>query len=290
VQDSFHRFQTAIGALLSDEEAGVAPSLRLRRFDEPELGLLRLSSWLFSLNRESSKEAIEFLRRVVPTGSYAAYDDHVRLVSNLRTYFQHHLSESQRDSKIREDAREFLDIRGTHGEDQILWNSALDGLVADFVSSIEIIARSLEDLISDPDLADLTKASWAIYRAKAVPPHEADRIVEQVATQLGLEHIDPRAFREKHFSTWRRQLDLLSDETDPREYLAGMVERALLNVLKDVPLPVSGADIIDSFGIPPGPRIGEILQAVKISHADAPKSKQVLLEEVADRFGLTLYE
>jgi len=45
-------------------------------------------------------------------------------------------------------------------------------------------------------------------------------------------------------------------------------------------LPITGADIMEAFGIPPGPRIGELLDRARRIYESKPCGREALLAEL----------
>lgn len=280
----------AVNALLGDSSALSLPSQQLRGFATPELGVLRLASWLFSFRRESARNALDFVLDASGHNSQNEAKSRDLILHCLRTYFQHHLTNSPGDRLKRQQAQDWLggDAR-FENEESTDWASALRRLTIEAERLLEQSTALAKSMTGGDDMPNSVAERWGTYQERSVPAHEVDELIQGRAELLGLGKLDVRVFRERHYAGWRKQLQLLAQNSSPREFLGGLIERELLNVMRSTPLPVSGDDVMDAFGVPPGRDVGVILATVERLHAESPGTKDELLHRAAESLGKRLY-
>jgi hypothetical protein len=207
----------------------------------------------------------------------------------LRTYFQHILTNSPGDSLKRQQAEDWLggDARFDN-EESTDWASALHRLTSEAKQMLEQSTAIAKSMGGD-DLANSVGERWGIYRERSIPGHEVDELIQERADLFGLTNLNVQVFRESHYAGWRKQLQLLPQNSSAKDFLGGLIERELLNVMRSSPLPVSGDDVMDAFGVPPGREVGDILAMVERLHAEAPGTKDELLHRAAETLGRPLY-
>lgn len=168
------------------------------------------------------------------------------------------------------------------------WGQAVEKMEV----SAEVELRALLDRLaeySDPPLRELMAEQWSRSQAREFSPHEVDELVESTAGELGMEYVRVQPFREAHYSSWKAQVRVIDSKIDPRAYLVGLIERELLKLLETKPLPVTGSDVMDAFGIGPGPEVGRILKVIKKLHEEDEGSKEQLLDRASKKLGFRLY-
>lgn len=284
------RVRQATATLLRDDGALEQPSVALQGFASPELGVLRLSSWLFALHMESGKEALKYLVELFSRSGAVDVSEHVAEIQALRTYFQHHLTQSTRDERIRVTAELFLSTpgRGSTSGSVENWQAALDRLCVGAEEALTRIAEAAETALLD-DGREAVASQWAMNKLRAIPAHEVDSLIEGLAAQMGLDALDSKAFRERHLASWRKQLEVLNSGADPRKHLTGLIERELLNLSLLTPMPVTGEDVMDAFGLEPGPKVGSTLRAIRNIHSESGGTREELLSRAAEILGLPIY-
>ena len=284
------RVRRATTSLLKDEDALEQPSMPLRGFASPELGLLRLASWLFALHRESGKEALSYVLELFARIGTVDISEHVADIQTLRTYFQHHLTRSTRDQGIRVAAELWLtgeaDVSTGVSIDD--WRSALDRLSRSAEQALTRIAEAAEVSLAD-DGREAVASQWASIKSRAIPAHEVDRHIEGLAAQMGLDELDVKVFRERHFAAWRKQLGVLNSNADPRTHLTRLIERELLNLRAVTPMPVAGEDVMDAFGLAPGPEVGSVLRTITAIHSESGGTREELLVRAAELLDLPIF-
>ena len=282
------RVRRATASLLKDEGALEQPSMPLRGFATPELGVLRLASWLFALHRESGKEALNYLLELFSRIGTVDVSEHVTDIQTLRTYFQHHLTQSTRDERIRVAAELWLTSETDVPTGVEEWQSALDRLSRSAEQALTRIAEAAEAALVD-DGREPVASQWAINKSRAIPAHQVDRHIEGLADQMGLDELDVKAFRERHFASWRKQLEVLNSNADPRTHLTRLIERELLNLRAVTPMPVTGEDVMDAFGLAPGPGVGSVLRTITAIHTESGGTREELLMRAAELLDLPIY-
>jgi hypothetical protein len=280
-----------VGADLVASPRGVfAPvSLEMPRFEPPELGFLRSVSWLFVLYYESGKVGVGFL--VDRLDSYGLDTDgrmsrHPSVVQHLRTSLQHNLDLSKpRDSGIQAASQAWLKRQcGTAvpgSEDQ--WASALFGLLQEaleFMGALSAVLRKIEQ----DESRDAICRDWQFRIRRYHPPHEFDELIARTAVDMGRDHVDAPRLRMRFYDKWTQELSLLDGEYNFNVEARRLVEGVLLTDVTPV-LPITGADIMEVFGISPGPRVGELLDWARKIYESEPCTRDVLLERLRSTDG-----
>lgn len=287
---SADQLREAVAALLGDSSALSLPSQELRGFATPELGVLRLASWLFSFRRESARNALDFVLDASGQDSQSEAKSRDLLLHYLRTYFQHHLTNSPGDSLKRQQAQDWLGGDAPfENEESTDWASALRRLTSEAKRLLEQSTALAKSMTGGDEMPNSVAERWGIYQERSIPAHEVDELIQERADLLGLGNLDVQVFRERHYAGWRKQLQLLTQNISPRDFLGGLVERELVNVMRSAPLPVSGDDVMDAFGVRPGREVGVILAMVERLHAETPGTKDELLHRAAEALGRPLY-
>ena len=250
---------------------------------EGEISFLRLVAWSYVLLFEAGRISIPFLLRL--SLAYEQQKESIELIRALRTWSFHNLGlDSDRDQQLsRQVERWFLGTCGqSPPDDRASWNvcfASASGLVEDVVQRCrEAVAEALstddggEAFIKD--LQHRIERSWA--------PHRFDALVSDVATRLGV-RVDVAKFRRPRLDAWRSFLLGLADEDDPGEAMVRLMERDLLEYVGGV-LPIGGKDIMEAFGIPPGPGVGSALQKARELFARGTRGKEELMAALRERF------
>lgn len=259
-------------------------SLNSPKFDPAELGFLRLVSYLFVLYHEVGKVGVDFLAKrfeALGVTSDQHLREHAALVKKLRTYLQHNLNPRQEhDKNIQETCEEWM--RSKSGTPlpttDHQWRKCLLALLEE---SLEFLKASLATLraIEADDSRDAICRDWEIRIKRYHPPEEFDRLIAEVAIDMGRESIDPVRIRVRFYDQWVQQLNLLKAEYDFGVEARKLIERALLSALTSV-LPVTGKDVMEAFQIPPGPRVGELLEQARILYESRPCGREALIEQL----------
>lgn len=228
-----------------------------------ELGFLRAVSWLYVLYKEAGKVSIPFL--VDKFDVYGLDDerrvrDHLTLVEYLRTYFQHNLnllgSGDQRKKLRCEDwfaARSGTRDPVREGD----WERCLQALLEEALllqSALKMTMESIENDESRPEICD----QWVFRINRYHAPHEFDPLISMIAGNFGLSWINVVKVRKKHYDDWTNALELLEPGYCFHEQATILVEKTLLDQPTTECIPINGEDIINHFGLEPGPTVGRL--------------------------------
>lgn len=262
-------------------------SLPLQSDEVPEAGFLRLVSWLWSRYHETGRITLEALMSLSSESLSSRSAAHLRVAELLRTQMQHHLDAASADDRRKNElATEWLVTRCgrvPNGPDD--WNSAVHELCNDAEAFLQDLVV-LMDEVASAELANEFKQILRIRLERAVPPHEVDRMIEELKPLYGLDHLDARAFRDRHYQGWRERARVLAADRDPRTYVRALIEQALALHIQADPAPLSGDEIMDVFGLRPGPDVGKLKRRTEELAARGIRTKRELVEVVADEFRL----
>lgn len=206
---------------------------------------------------------------------------HPILVNSLRTYLQHNLSSNNEHSiEVKRTTEKWLiRICGTPvPEGEEIWMVALSGLLKESLDFLQGILGCVRKIEND-DLRDKLIEDWLYQRGRYHPPHEFDKLISEISADMGRDGIDPVKFRKKHYDEWISELKLCKSGYDFPVEARRLIERALLDKNEPI-LPITGNDIIEKLGIPPGPRVGEYLERARHVYASFPCKAEELLRRL----------
>ena len=259
-------------------------SLDSPRFDPPELGFLRLVSYLFVLYHEVGKVGTRFLlKRFDAYGITAGstLPDHMALVKALRTYLQHNLNPRQdHDKNIQEACEGWMrDSCGTPlpGTNEH-WRTCLLALLTQALNFLDALLATVRAIEGDESREGICR-DWDLRIKRNHPPEEFDGLIAEVAADMGRESIDPVRIRVRFYDQWEQELGLLRTEYDFRAEARKLVEQVLLSSVTPV-LPITGKDIMEAFGVAPGPRVGELLEKARRIYDQKPCKRESLLDQL----------
>lgn len=270
-------------------EADLLPptSLPLQSDDVPEAGFLRLVSWLWSRYYETGRVTLEALMSLSSVSLTSNSTAHLRASEFLRTQMQHHLDAASADDRRKDElATDWLVTccgRFPNGPND--WNSAVQELCKDAEALVRDLVGIVDELTS-AELADEFKHILQVRLERTVPPHEVDGMIEELKPLYGLDHLDTRAFRDRHYQRWRERTRLLAADRDPRTYVRDLIEQALAHYIQADPAPLTGDEIMDVFGLRPGPDVGKLKRRTEELAAGGLRTKRELIEVLADEFRL----
>ena len=102
---------------------------------------------------------------------------------------------------------------------------------------------------------------------------------------MGQDFLDPARICDRYYDKWSKELRLRTGEYDFEFEARKLIEHTLLTDA-ELPLPITGQDIIRQLGIPPGPGVGRLLKKARILYNETPGSKAELIERLAVDEGL----
>ena len=159
------------------------------------------------------------------------------------------------------------------------WSKCLAALLneaLEFLDSLIDIARAIEADESRDAICD----QWVFRLNRYYPPHEFDRLIAEIATDIGRDHVDPTQLRKRFYDKWAAEMSLLGSGFDFETEARKRIE----NVLLSSPiLPITGRDIIQAFGIGPGPDVGRLLERAQSLYAAQPCNGDALIDRLKRR-------
>lgn len=263
-----------------------AVSLELPRLSPAELGFIRASSWLFVHYFEAGKTGVDFLESRLDAYALDAsggHKNHKRLVQAMRTFLQHNLDlRKDHDKDIQELCEAWLHgncgtkVPGT--DDQ--WRLCLIAFLSGGLGFLQALAQALRLLEADESRIEIIR-QWNFRLERYFPPHEFDKIIAIAAGDMGRDGLDPIKLRIRFYDKWAKEMVLLSEGCDLHAEARKLVELALLT--GTVPaLPISGRDIMQELGIPPGPRVGELLEQARRIFDGKPCTRDELISQLRE--------
>lgn len=261
-------------------------SLRNPEFAPAKLGLLETVSWLYVLYNEVGKVNVEFLiERLV------AYDldlqnkhaEHFHIVHDLRTYFQHHLTPSElRSLSIQEACQQWFHERceTTVPRKEEEWKDCLIGLLNEALNFLQTLGECIRSIERDESREQILR-QWEFRRFRYHPPHEFDRLIEEVAADMGRESIEAIRLRRSFYDKWIKELELLGNY-DFKVEARKQIEHALLSETIAI-LPITGNDIMEEFNLKPGREVGELLKRAQTLYQADPCTREALLEKLRQK-------
>ncbi len=179
-------------------------SLNHPKFEPPELGFIRLVSYLFVLYHEVGKVGVKFLvNRFDAYGvdAQSNFREHSTLVKQMRTYLQHNLNARQEhDKNIQETCESWMrskcgtPLPGTDSQ----WRTCLIALLTEsleFLKNLLVTVRAIEA----DDSRDGICRDWEMRLNRNHPPDEFDKLIAEVATDMGRESVDPVRIRVRFY-------------------------------------------------------------------------------------------
>jgi hypothetical protein len=260
-------------------------SLSMPKLTPAELGLLRTVSWVYVLYNEAGKVNVEFLSEKLSAyglNPQNKHTEHLRIVHDLRTYFQHNLNPNEPRSRQKQETckqwfRTQCKTAVPAAEEE--WKDCLTGLmneVSDFLKTLSQCMRSIEQ---DESREQILR-EWKFRRIRYHPPQEFDRLIEEVTADMGQENIETVRLRNRFYDKWVKQLELLQGSYDFKVEGRKLIETALVSEML-LRLPIDGNDIMREFNLEPGPKVGELRKiAQSLYEADPSCSGDELLEKL----------
>lgn len=254
-----------------------------------ELGLLRVVSWFYVLYTEAGEINVEFL-----TDRFESYSldpdkklsNHRRLVNQLRTYFQHNLNPNKpRDLGIKEYCESWFKLfSGTlEPEEENEWSKCLNGFLKETLDFFDAMLKCIRKIEQDESREQIIK-EWNFRRDKYHPPQDFDKLIIEVASDMGRESLDAIRLRKRFYPRWIKEFETRVGNYDFETEARKLIEYTILNETSAI-LPITGRDIIQMFAeIEPGPMVGELLEKAKIINDEEPCSSEQLLEKLRSDF------
>lgn len=267
-------------------------SLRQPTFSPSELGFYQVVSWLYCFYYEAGRVSFPFLLEHFP-----AYDlenpkehrDHYERVRQLRTQLQHNLNlESSGDLDLQHRCESWYSmhcgsaIPGNEDE----WRNCLLSLLRESQDLLEVAIDCVREIEKDESKERVVE-QWLLQIRRSHSPHEFEKLVAIAARDMGQDFLDPVRICDRYYDKWSRELRLRTGDYDFVFEARKLIEHTLLTDA-ELPLPITGQDIIRRFGIPPGQEVGRLLKKARILYIDAPCPQEILIERLATNEGLQL--
>lgn len=285
LREKLNRTAAALNRDDFDSAVVVDPiSLETPEFSSSELGLLRAVSWFYVLIHEAGKVGVMFLVErldtypVDPEGEKIVFHDVVR---RLRTYFQHNLTpQKPRDFETIKTCESWFGSQcgSKTPTTEIQWRECLIGFLQEACAFLDALYQCVLHVEQDESKVQILK-EWHTRRQRYHPPHEFDRLIEQVAGDMGREALDAKTFRQRFYDKWVKELELLSIPYDFQREARKRIEHALLHEVTPI-LPVDGRDVMHHFEIPPGPLVGALLKRANTLYTTQPCTSEELLQKL----------
>ena len=122
---------------------------------------------------------------------------------------------------------------------------------------------------------------WILVCDRALPAHKFDRIAEDVASNLGLEHLNILKIRKVNLDKWSQHLRGLPQSADIMREARRIVEITFLAESENH-CPIDGQDVIKQLGIEPGPEVAKFLKKAKELYKQKQCGRDELLKLLVD--------
>ena len=262
-------------------------SLDIPRLAPPELGCMRVVSWLFVQHFEAGKVGTAFLEA---RGDVYGHDPDQKvrrqrlLIQRLRTFFQHNLdAKNAHDRDIVEGCEQwFKENCGTAApstDDH--WGKCLSALLAQAQECFDVLLNILRSIEADESCHKICQ-EWQFRIKRHYPPHLFDELIAKVAVDMGRDGVEGISLRKRHYDSWQKHMSLLHDGVDFEAEARKLVEYSILSLAPKV-LPVTGKDLMEQFALGPGPIIGQLLKSAQQMYEAEPCSREDLLEKLRSR-------
>lgn len=249
-----------------------------------ELGFIRIVSWLYIHYQEVGRIGVGFLMRQLSGAemdSGAAIIDHVRTVRELRTYLQHNIDlTSERSKEIEQRCGIWFHAScGTSLPSKVGdWAKCEAKILQEatyFLNACKVWLRTLDGSEQKQDVV----TGWKNEVDRYHPPHQFDALAEKVKNDFGHPSFDHLALRKRNYERWIAALRTRELPYDFEQVARPLVEKAVLQDAGGAP-PVDGKDIMEKFGLPPGPLIKKIIAQIGRMYDDRPRTREALLKDL----------
>lgn len=248
----------------------------------PELAFIRTASWLYSHYKESGRVGVKFLMDRPAVQSLPEIRSHERLVHALRTWSQHTINPApgNHDRGILKTCSDWFEnvsdvLLPSSNED---WERALRALLEEACEFVSQLTKQVEDIRADEARSQICQ-QWEDRISRDWPAHRFHTIVSTVASDMGRNTVDPVALFKRSENEIRKALRI-TNESDLEFAARQCIERVLLAEVSKL-LPITGKDIIETLGVEPGKKVGELLQEARKIYEEAQHTRDQLLERLA---------
>ena len=267
--------------LLGGRDAFNQVLIRLPHASHAELAFYQTVTWLYALYAEAGRVSFRVLvprLEVYGLDAGTGNSGHYRDVRDLRTYLQHNLTlTSVQDVKLQERCTKWF-VRHCGSAmpgDEEEWRRALLGVVDSsyrFLSSINACVRMIEQDSS----REMILEQWIVQLDRHHGIHEYLKVVEAVIHDLGQPWLDAERIANSQYGNWSSQMRSLSGGYVFEFEARRLVEHTIMNDY-DLPLPITGSDVMREFGLPPGRDVGRMLRKARSLYRDTPRGREQLI-------------
>lgn len=250
--------------------------------DIPQLAFYQAVAWLYAFFNEAGRTSVRFLSKsavqYVPDQDLAYIRAYSGDIVRLRTTLQHNLNLSD-ERDLETDARSeqwFNDVCGKRRPE------SLDDWIACYSKLLtggEMVLRTLEEVAAGIEGDDVKETICEQWRRALLRFHEAwefDRIISEVARDLGHPSVDVKRFRDRNSDVWRERLEQLDDGYHFDFEARRLVERSMLTDWLGV-LPITGHEVMATLQMGPGMDVRRALELATQMYAEAPCHADELL-------------
>ena len=247
-----------------------------------ELGFLRSIAYLYATYQEVGRVSVTYLSRVLnafgldPSGDVAA---HVAHVEKLRTYLQHNLNPTNSgDLGTIRTCEDWLSVqcgsRVPATEEQ--WLLVLCALLNDALKTAMVFNRAIRAIEADESRDEMLR-QWRFEFERFHGPEEFDRVISAAASDMGYPFLDVVRFRKRFYDRWQDKLRALQTGYDFQSEARRLVEQSMI-ADGAAGMPLTGADILATFGVSPGPIVRVGLEMAFSRFQKGPCGRAELIE------------
>jgi hypothetical protein len=280
---------------ISNNEITAFSPITIRK---PELsiaihGFYTTISWLYIAYYEAGKTSIDFLTEFADSLGILSRSDiqkHLFLIHSFRTYLQHNMNSLSKEDNAKISCCQHwiqislesagTDIDSTWPESEKQWEVLISKLLVEATKFMKSLHSTIIAISSDEFSKDIVN-TWISRSRRAHSPFEYDRIIELAASDMGFISIDPIILRKRFYEKWEKKIKLFRDGFNFELEARKMVEQTLLNE-ENLPLPISGADIMSELGIAAGPDLRKVMKMALRYYCEMPCSKKELMKRLRD--------
>lgn len=267
-------------------------SLRQPTFSPSELGFYQVVSWLYCFYYEAGRVSFPFLLEHFSTyglDNQNKFQEHYEHVRQLRTQLQHNLNlESSGDLQLQKHCENWYSrhcgsaIPGNDGE----WKKCLISLLSESQDFLKLAIDCVRFVEKDESKERVVE-QWLFQVRRHHPIYEFEKLVSITARDMGQEFLDATRICERYYDKWSKELRLRTGEYDFETEARKLIEHTLLTDA-ELPLPITGQDIIRQLGIQPGPSVGILLKKARNLYNNTPCTREALILRLAESEGLNI--
>jgi hypothetical protein len=260
---------------------------------DSELGFIRCVSWLYGLYQEVGRIGVSFIVRQIEgagSGVGTRPKKHIRQVNVLRTYLQHNIDlTSERSREMEQQCGAwFASACGSSlPSSRIDWTKCQRAILEEALNVLSELKEWLRNLDGDERKSDVIQG-WKNELDRSHPPYQFDQLAEKVKNDLGQPYLDHVALRKRHYSKWTSILAYRQLPYDFELEARPLIEKSVLEDSGGA-LPVTGKDVIEQLGVPPGPVIKQILLRAARMYENQPRDRERMLADMLNDEEITAY-